>query len=65
MIKMRLKIGVGNELETDRIKTLIVNDNARVIFIRTVSRSRADISSSTKCVTNAVTVLLMLCLIYG
>ena len=63
MIKMRLRIGVGNELETDRIKTLIVNDNARVIFIRTVSRSHAGISSSNKCVTNVVTVLLMLCLI--
>ena len=63
MIKMRLRIGVGNELGIDRIKTLIINDNARAIFIRTVSKPRTDISPSTKCVTNVVTVLLRLYLL--
>ena len=51
---------LDNRLRIDGIKTLIINDNARAIFIRTVSKPRADISPSTKCVTNFVIFLLML-----
>lgn len=42
---------LDNGLRIHGIKTLIINDNALAIFIRTVSKPRADISPSTKCVT--------------